>query len=57
MDNNGENLSKKFDAICFCLIFALPSKKGLGDLVTQLVEHPDFNKSGGPREPSEYKKK
>ena len=36
----------------FALFLHSLHKKGLGDLVAQLVEHPDFNKSGRALEPS-----
>ncbi len=38
-----KTFAKKFDAMCFCLIFALPFKNGTADSVAQLVEQYTFN--------------
>ena len=48
---------KKFGAIRFCLIFALPYKKGKEELVAQLVEQYTFNVWALGSSPSQFTKK
>jgi hypothetical protein len=50
-------LLKKFVAICFYPIFALPIKKGTGELVAQLVEQYTFNVWALGSSPSQFTKK
>jgi hypothetical protein len=47
-------LLKKFDTICFYPIFALPIKKGIGELVAQLVEQYTFNVWALGSSPSQF---
>ena len=49
-----KTFQKKFDTRFFCLIFALPFKRGTDELVAQLVEQYTFNVWALGSSPSQF---